>query len=242
MDNAEKYLIHCAGLYNMLAWLEEQQNQGMPCKISQQIEWDDTKIINGAPSKTSQQIISVHPLASRFFSLGIKKDKKHKKPFLAIQPNESQWFSMIQWERIVIRQRDMNIYFIAKTIKGDEQEYPDIPAFALALSVDTIEKLDLLCRMTNLDGREYWQEYDGTIRINFHNKLFSLPVSLIENGTPVIASDKHIVDFNELMSRKEGILQNIYNTANPPEFKGDVAQVTDKDANDLLTKLKKKWL
>ena len=233
IDLAKKYLIHCAGIYTMLAWIEEQNQLG-------------------TGSSVSKQIIYVPPLASRYFSLGISRHKKAKLPFLAIQPNESSWMKMITWDKIYIRRNDRHLYLVSSSVKGDEVEFPDIPPFVLAITFDTWEKLQLLSGITHLDGREYYQDDNGQIQINYHARIFNLGIKFIEEHDNIIAEEK-LKTYRDILLDKEKELQSVYSTAFPPEFKGDLSESAlagIKDGNsgeykiisELYDKIKKKWI
>jgi hypothetical protein len=227
MKNADQYLTHSAGIYALLAWNEEQQQSGTPTKIS-------------------KQTVYVHPLTSRFFALGISKKKNTSKiPFLAIQPNEAYWMRLIQWDKAYIRDRDMHLYLVSKVIKGDNENYPDIPAFAIALSFDTIDKINLLKRVNNIEGREY-REDNGQIMINFHGNIFNMPVTSLPKDAPYLDDGIKITNYNDIMLEKEHKLQSVFSTDAPPEFLGDVNEATSiatkywKNLTDLLDKTKPK--
>lgn len=222
MNNADQYLKHAAGIYALLAWIEEQTTIGTPCKID-------------------KQTIYLHPLTSRLFALGISKKKNTSKiPFLAIQPAEVYWMRLIQWEHAYIREKDMHLYLTSQLIKGDNMDYPDIPPFAIALSFDTIDKVNLLKDIELLEGREYHQE-DGQVLINFHNIVFNLNVKQLERDVPYLESNQKIINYNDLMADKEQRLQNTFVSGAPPEFLGDVNEASSiakkywKNLTDLLS-------
>ena len=226
MDKSDKYLLHCSGLYTMLAWMNEQQANGLSCKVA-------------------GQIVYSHPISGRLFSLGISRNKNvSKEPFLAIQPNENQWFSLMQWEKICIRERDLHLYFITELVKGNNVDYPDIPPFVFAISFDSIEKIKILQKINKLDGREYRQDEDGDIKINFHSKIFSLPIENKSYDEPVISDNNNYVNYSDLMRQQEAFLQNKFNVDSPPEFIGDtnLAESSFKEREGFLSGLKKKWL
>lgn len=226
MDKSDKYLLHCSGLYAMVAWINEQKNQGLTCKIS-------------------NQIIYSHTLAGRLFSLGISKNKDFsKEPFLAIQPNENKWFSLIQWEKICIKERDLHLYFISDMVKGNQTDYPDIPPFIFAISFDSIEKINILKKINKLDGREYRMDEEGQIKINFHSKIFSLPIDKKEYDEPIMEFSNNYLSYNDLMRQKETYLQGNFSTDSPPEFKGDtsLAKESINEQASFFEKMKKKWL
>lgn len=219
MDSNDKYLTHNAGLYALFAWMTAQEESGMPCH-------------------NQGQIIYLNPLISRYFSLGVcnKKGLEHL-PFLAIQPMEKKWISLIQWDCAVIKEKDNFLYLIAQFIKGDGSNFPDIPSFAIAFEFDTASKLDLIKDINCLQGREYAKDYVGQINVNFHNTIFSLPVKheLEENNFELPES----LTYEKLMFQNEKALLNDY-LDGEPEFKGDLAAIPGTES--LFEKLKKKLL
>lgn len=226
MNKSDKYILHCSGLYAMLAWINEQKNQGLACKVN-------------------NQIIYSHPLAGRLFSLGISKNKNFSKdPFLAIQPNENKWFSLVQWEKICVRERDLHLYFVAGLVKGNETDYPDIPPFIFAVSFDSIEKIKILNKLEKIDGREYRMDEDGSIKINFHSKIFSLPVEKKQYEEPIIDFSGNYTSYADLMRQKESYLQQNFQDGSPPEFKGDTSLASESlnESSSFFEKMKKKWL
>jgi len=214
MNDLEKYIEHCAGLYGLLAWLESEVKNGFSYQIS-------------------NQIIYLDPLISRYFSLGISQSKKIKKKFfIAIQPIESKWFYLIKWNNIVLRNGDNYMYFVANTVFGDQNEYPDIPGFAIGLYIDTKEKRELLVRVNKIIGREYFQDDTGWINVNHHKILFELPVFYYEKNQKIVSAED-ITDYSHLLAQKEQSLQSIYTEM--PEFLGDIANI--KGSEELM----KKW-
>ncbi len=200
-----KYLEHCAGFYSLLAWLEEEKKEGFSYQLS-------------------NQIIELDTLRSRYFSLGIKKGTKEV--FLAIQPSESDWFRLIKWNKVIIKNNRNKIYFLADVVDGDQQENPDMPPFAISLTIDSIDKIMILQSIKNLVGREYFQDDTGTIHVNFHKKLFTIPIEIYESNTPIVPT-VNIYSHSEIISSKESGLQ----FSAPPEFLGDINEaksLTDK--------------
>lgn len=218
MEQFQKYLLHCTGIYAFLSWMEHQSNQGLPCTIS-------------------GQTISSHPFISKYFSLGIAKNKKlSQKPFIAIQPNEAEWFKLIQWDKICIRKKDSNIYFISQLVSGDGEEYPDIPPFAFALSFDTIEKTSILFQIQDLQGREY-SKIDGEIYINYHKSLFNLKVHQLEKNEPyLITNSKQGFSYIDIIRKKEAELRNKFGDS-LIEIQGDVNYSAESE--ELLKKFNK---
>lgn len=226
MKNADQYLTHSAGIYALLAWNDEQKDAGTATKIS-------------------NQTVYIHPLASRYFALGIAKKKNMSKvPFLAIQPAEAYWMKLVQWDKAYIRERDMHLYLVSKVIKGDNIDYPDIPSFAVAISFDTIDKINLLKQVEIIEGREYRQE-NGEVRINFLTTVFDIQVEKLEKDEPYLLTSANLINYTDIMSGKEQKLQSVFSTDAPPEFLGDVGEAISiatkywKNLTELLDKTTK---
>ena len=241
MDKSEQYLMHSAGMYAMLGWIEDQKKSGTPVKVS-------------------NQTIFLHPLTSRYFSIGVAKNKKYSKsPFLAIQPNEASWIKLIQWDRFFTRERDLHFYMVSKLVEGDGTEYPDIPPFAIAISFDTIEKINLLTEIGLLDGREYHKEDatqyfkenneqkhlpSGRVMINFHSKIFdAIKINRIPKEESYLSTGLIYTNYSDILTTKETNLQSTYSNG-APVFQGD-----EKEAKSALSgfwakmeKEKDKWL
>jgi hypothetical protein len=216
MNNLEQYVEHCAGIYSFLSWMEKESDNGLPYEIS-------------------NQIIYLSPLLSRYFSLGVSEAKKHKgKPFLAIQSFEAEWMYLVKWNHIAIRNNDNTLYFIAKTIHGDQEDYPDIPGFAIGIRVDTKEKLAILSEVENLIGREYFKDDTNEVHVNFHKSLFKLAVKRYEKEQIIVEEDT-LMDYSQLLAMKEQGIQSTYSER--PEFLGEVGQI--EGTEELLKKWKK---
>lgn len=216
MNNLEEYVEHCAGIYSFLSWMEKESNNGLPYEIS-------------------NQIIYLSPLLSRYFSLGISEAKKHKgQPFLAIQSSEAEWMYLIKWNNIAIRVDDNTLYFIAKTIHGDQEEYPDIPGFAIGIRVDTKEKLEILSEIDKLIGRQYFKDDTNEVHVNFHKSLFKLNIKRYDKNQIIVEEDTFI-DYSQILAMKEQGMQSSY--SEKPEFLGEVGAI--EGTEELLKKWKK---
>lgn len=219
MAKQKTYLEHCTGIYAFLGWLDYQTKLGMPCK-------------------NKGQMIYAHPFINRYFSLGIAKGKGlPKQPFLAIQPNEANWFKMINWEKACIRERDLHLYFISATVPGNGDTFPDIPPIVFSIAFDTLEKIKLVKEFKNLVGREYREE-NGKIFVNYHKDIFSIPVHFLSYNEPIIASEKGF-DYESYKRNQESLALKEKNIAEKisdnVEFQGDLS--LDKDGSSLLKKL-----
>ena len=222
MEKFESYLLHSTGVYSMLFWLSEQQQAGIKSNIS-------------------EPYIYAGDIGSKFFGLGISKSKFYSKlPFLAIQPMENKWFQLIQWEHVIVKKNDLNIYFTSKHLSGDGFTYPDIPSFVFVLSVDNEEKINLLRSANVLDGREIKKNELGIIHIDLLTKIFSLPI-FKKDENELIIQPFNYSSFSDILKNNEMSLVNKYH--NVPEFKGDekIAKQAFEERESLLNKIIKKW-
>lgn len=220
MGNVEKYLLHCAGIYTMLAWIEKQTSLG-------------------TGSDVFQETVFIPPLGCRYFALGASRKKKVRNPFLAIQPNEAQWIEMISWEKVVIRKNDSHLYLISSLVKGDEEKFPDIPSFALAIEFDTMEKLDLIKHVKKLECREFFIDTDDCIRVNYHSRIFNLPLILLDEFEPYL-ENQEVYDYSRLLSQREQILQARFDGYSAPTYQGQAAEFVDEESKKLFEKFKEK--
>jgi hypothetical protein len=200
MSHLKKYVEHCAGIYNFLAWIEEEKKIGQPYEIS-------------------NQVIYLNQLISRYFSLGSVHGSKEI--FLAIQPSECEWFRLISWNKVIIKENENNLYFLANLFPGDQKEQPDLPPFAISLDIDTYQKRKLISQLNILSGREYYKDEKGEINVNFHSKVFSLNVEIYDKNKPII-KDTEFVDYSHILAMKEHELKNTY--IEIPNFIGDSSE------------------
>ncbi len=211
MNNLETYIEHCSGFYSFLAWIEEQNETGKPYGFVKQIAYLD-------------------PFVSKYFSIAVPKSKK-KELFLAVQAIEAEWMSLIKWSYLAIKGNEPYLYLVAPPVKGDQENYPDMPSFAIALYVDTIEKRNLILNQNKLLAREYFLDADKVIRFNFHKNIFSLPIRIIDDEENIIL-DEDLLEYSEIVAMKEN-RSKIF--SDKPEFIGDVAKIEGTE------KLMKKW-
>lgn len=204
--NRDEYLLHSAGLYKLFAWLDFNQKQGMPFNVE-------------------RQIMYAGPIVSKYFAIGIAKSKLKKiskTPFLACQTSEAMWFSLIKWKTVIIREKDLNLYFVTEEIQGDGIDYPDIPQFAFALKMDHVDKINLIKGFQYLEGREYFVDDESKVKINFHKVLFKLMVNVIEEDSHVL--DESVFDkmnsYDMLLQRKLNATIEKYDGKGAPEYEG----------------------
>ncbi len=201
MNLNEQYILHCTGFYNLLSWFEEQKKIGYNHEIKNSIIYFDQ-------------------ISSKYFSIGI--EKKNSRVFFAIQPEEAIWFKLIHWDKLIIRKNDSSIYFSSKMLKGDGENYPDIPSFAICLPVDSIHKLNLFKSIERIDSREYSLNEKKELQINFHKKINSLSIYHI-GPKDLVMDNKNYTSYQDLISKRESGLLDTFGDS-IPEFKGDLYQ------------------
>lgn len=217
MKQSEKYLMQSASFYTMLAWMEQQKERGINCVFE-------------------NNTLYLPTIASKYFAVAISRYKKHKYPFLCIQPNENSWMKNILWDYIAIRENDIHLYLVAKYIEGDGFSCGDLHPFAVAIKFDMKEKLEALMEFSKIDAREYFIDTDDTIRVNYHSKVFSLDVRVLKETENYIDDvTEYILFEEEKRAEQNKNLIEKYNGYNPV-FSGTV-NISD-EAKSLREKYK----
>ncbi len=183
--DAEKYLKHSAGIYSLFNWLQIQEKLGMAYVIE-------------------HNKIQLNHLSSRYFSLGILKNKKKSTfPFLAAQPEESEWIRFLSWDNVTIKKNDLNFYLVSQTVQGGD-DYPDLNAFVIALPFDHFSKIELLNNYDQIEAREYYLDETNNIQINTHKPLFKLPLVFKQENEKIIddTENKHLNNYEDIIKRK----------------------------------------
>lgn len=202
------------------------------------MQWVDFQKALGVSCSLSGKTLYAPPLSSRYFALGASKDRRLKLPFLAIQPNESAWMKLVKWEKAVIKRLDSHLYLISSTVEGDRERFPDVPAFAFAISFDDYAKLALLDSSKILDGREYFIDSDGSPRVNRHSSVFKLQLERMEKGEEHLPKEA-LVSYSDLLSMRESSLAAQFGDSQPT-FKGGFSET--EETKGLFQKLKDKLL
>lgn len=213
MDQNEKYLLHCAGFYNLLAWNEQQESIGHKNLIK-------------------NQIFYITELGSSYFSLGITTYKKIQHPFLAVQFSAQKWMKNIIWSHIAIRENEPYLYLVSSIVEGDYVNYSDIPNFAVAISFDMLDKLNLIKNFKKMEARELYIDEEKNIHVNFNGKIFSLPIKLLKAQEPIL-TEHDIVQYRDLLQNKGFNLENTF--LYEPDFQGELDTPLEK--NTLFNKL-----
>ena len=196
MEKSEEYIKHAAGIYDLLIWTKNQESLGAKCKYL-----NDT--------------IFVPKILSRYFTLSV--NPKNKLPILGVQKSEATWIKLISWENISIRDKDSTLYLISKTIPGDNEQYPDILPFAIALELDSENILNLLKSLKHIEARNL-SLYNKKPHINLHSKLFKIPIRTLKYQESYL-NEKTYSAIDDLRKIKEKKQQDHYEVI--PEFIGD---------------------
>lgn len=173
MSNVKKYLLHSSGFYDFIIWLSELQKYGMN-------------------SEVQNNIVQINPLFSKYLSFGISTTvKSGGVPFIAVPSQEARWMHRLEWKKVVFRKNDNFVYFVTKAMKCPNSSYPDIPSFGVAFYLDLKEKASLVNVSKDIIIREYFQEDNLALYINYHNYVFKVDVENIDEDKKII------LDYNE---------------------------------------------
>lgn len=183
MTDVKKYLLHSSGFYNLIIWLAELKKYGMPCDVN-------------------NNIIQINPLFSKYLSFGISVTQKSGgDPFIAVPSQEARWMHMMEWSKIVFRKNDNYIYFITKSVVSPSPAYPDIPSFGLAFYVDLKDKTNLISFDKEIIIREYFQEDNNALYINYHNSVFKTSIENIPEDFMIpLDNNKDIKNYAEFLT------------------------------------------
>ncbi len=202
--NPQEYLKHSTGIYTLLFWLSAQKTVGMK-------------------SQVLPNLIRINIHLSKMFTIGAsnvknKRNNGRKKTFfVAVKRSEGEWLKFLQFERAVIREGENNLYLVTKLVKGDGENYPDFPPFAISIQFEHKLQIEILKNMQSyLDGREYWVDDVNKANVNMHQTIFSIP--LVQ-----ISENENIVSLNNLqINNYESILQHkiLKTNSNHVEYQG----------------------
>lgn len=211
MNYLERYIEHSSGMYSLFSWLIEQENKGYPHFIH-------------------NQTIYLNSNLGKYFGIGVGKNKKKKSElFLACQPIEAEWLSLIKWKKIILNLEDKILFIVSDIVKGDESSIPDIPPFIIGIPVDTKEKMELIASNKNIICREYFVDEYKQHQINFHKIIFQIPV---EVSLQIEYDKSDMFDYSKMLQHKT---QESEVYSNKPSFLGDIAKIEGTDS------ILKKW-
>jgi hypothetical protein len=169
---ASPYAMHVLALGRMLEWLRQ----------AHQLR------IHGT---VRESVLTLDDALSQRFAFGFPKravQGPKPQPFLGIQRTERAWMHPMQWKGAYVKPNDRRLYLVTATLASEDARNPTIPSFAVGITVNDPEKLNLLFReraQPKLDGREMWLEDNDTTHINLRQALFSIPLTLLDERSPI---------------------------------------------------------
>lgn len=171
--NGKQYLEHMAGIANMLEWIIVNEKQGY------RFEYEKDRII------FNEQV-------TRRFLIGIPKNKKFGKfPFIAAQKREAVFLRLLNITRVVIRNNDPQLHLVVSGIRGDGENYPDLPPFILSLCFDHPDKGAIISQAQSLDCRGFWIDDAGNMEIGTKAVLWSKPLFSLPAATVLLDEIDH---------------------------------------------------
>lgn len=198
MVEAKNYMLHASGVYALIAWMEQQRELGLSCKVE-------------------GSTITLPVQAGEYFSLGVsRRVRSAKNAFLCIQANEARWIKLIDWNYIAVREDDNNVYLVSNYVFGNGSSLDDFGVIAVSIPFDLSGKFNFLKKAEKIDGREYRVDVDtNQIFIDLHSKVFSLPVKIFDRGENILGdiSEYKILKDAEVAESVKGII-NKYKDVN----------------------------
>ena len=172
LNFASPFSTHVIAIGRLMEWLRQ----------GHQVKMDGT---------VNNRILTLDDSMSQRFAFGFPKrvDNGPKpQPFLGIQRTERAWMHPMQWKGAYVKANDRRLYFVTAAIASNDDRHPDLPSFAIGITVNDPEKLTLLFRergQPRIEGREMWIDEGVKTRVNFRSTLFSMPLVLLDSKTPI---------------------------------------------------------
>lgn len=171
--NGKQYLEHMAGLANLLEWLVINE------KLGYQFGYEDDRLI------LDEQV-------TRRFLIGVpKKRKLGENPFVAAQKREAIFLRLLNITRAVIRDGDRHLHLVISGVKGDGENYSDLPPFILSLAFDLEEKGSILSQARALDCRGFWIDENGESEVGGKAVLWTKPLITVPSGMSLLEASDH---------------------------------------------------
>lgn len=166
--NGKQYLEHMAGIANLLEWTIANE------RIGYQFLYESDRII------LDEQI-------TRRFLIGVPKSKKFgKAPFIAAQKREAVFLRLLNITRAIVRDNDPQLHLVVSGVRGDGQNYPDLPPFVISLGFDHPDKGAIISQSNSLDCRGFWIDDNGTIEVGTKAVLWNKPLITLPEKTPLL--------------------------------------------------------
>lgn len=163
---AEVYLKHLIGLSLLLAWNSR---------------WARLRSEN----RLQGPMLELGELVSQRFALGFpQKPKYGRHPFLAVQPDEYQFFRRILWAEAWVDLPQARLILTSKKVLGDGENVEDIPAMGMSIAFDHAQKLEVAARFPRLLVRNLWFDEEGP-RVAGGLGAANMPLKVLEPGASV---------------------------------------------------------
>ena len=180
-----KYLKHAAGIAALIEWMKQNRRLGYEF------------------SHSAHSVACCANVARRFL-IGTPVNKKFgKNPFFAIQRPEASFLSLLAVSKVAFVQDKPALHIVCPMVRGDDKEYPDLPAFFIEFAFNSIDKAEVFQKAKNIHCCPFWFD-DGKTSIALKDKIWTAPVAWLAPSEPIL-TDKELrsaVDFKELMRRK----------------------------------------
>jgi hypothetical protein len=201
-NNISSFSTQVIAIGRLFEWLRQ----------SHQIKMDGT---------VKNKILTLDDSLSQRFAFGFPKktlSAAKPQPFLGIQRTERIWMHPMQWHHAYVKRNDRKLYLVTSHAVSDDSQFPDIPSFCIAISVNDPDKLSLLFNQkTNqkILGREMWIDDSFVTHVNTNASLFSLPLTMLESNSPIPLDTNDPVDVISLQDEAQA-LQNGYQIPQQP--------------------------
>lgn len=190
MNLTKEYFLHATAIHNFInyALYYEKSNWNLPHS------W-------------GSDIITLNQGMTKFFGFTniLSNGKKSIAPQLLIQNEEKKWFSIMSWEKVVIFPKKSLMVFVTKTLIGDDNVYPIIPSFGIALPILNNKLLELFNNNDMLVIREFWKDDNNKINIAFTEKIAQIDIEICEDDNMEIKKLKtfHILPVLQHWSNRD---------------------------------------
>ncbi len=165
--SAPDYMNHLIGLVSLLSWRSR---------------WEEISYLS--PLVTlSGPVMELGLVASQRFVLGFPQRGSvyGKKPFLAIQPEETQFFSRLRWSKAFVSVSQRRLLLVTQKVMGDDDSLEDLPSMGFAIEFDDERKLQWLLKFKGLNVRKLWFDEDGH-HVTGGKPLVEMPLRALADG------------------------------------------------------------
>lgn len=160
----QKYLRHQKGLALLLFWMEQWKSLNT-------WTWSDSQL-------------KLSDLVSQRFVLGTPRPGRKTKSynaFLGAQKEECAWLKRIEWERCILEKETQCLWLISATQRSPDVSWPDLPAIAVGVYIDPLEKLGSWTG-PRLDLRGVWWDENNEFYVdNAPTKTLGVTVGSLDS-------------------------------------------------------------